>query len=52
MANANEQDIRKEAIYRFLQGEKPKQIYDDLKRSNRWFYKWLKRYQSGDPKWF
>ena len=47
-----EQEIRKTAITRFIQGEKPKQIYESLNRSKPWFFKWLKRYQSGDPKWF
>ena len=47
-----EQEIRKAAIKRFIQGEKPKQIYDSLNRSKPWFFKWLKRYQSGDPNWF
>lgn len=52
MGQRDEHDIRKEAIHRFLQGEKPKQIYWELGRSKRWFFKWVKRYQSGDPRWF
>lgn len=52
MAKRDEQEIRKKAIDRFIQGEKPKRIYSELGRSNRWFFKWLKRYQSDDPKWF
>jgi hypothetical protein len=47
-----EQEIRKTAIKRFIKGEKPKQIYKSLNRSKPWFFKWLKRYQSGDPNWF
>lgn len=47
-----EQDIRKKAIARYLKGEPPKSIYDDLKRSKNWFFKWLKRYQSGQADWF
>ncbi len=47
-----EQELRKKAISRFLQGEAPIAIYTDLKRSKNWFFKWLKRYQSGDPGWF
>lgn len=47
-----EQEIRKTAINRFIQGEKPKDIYESLKRSKPWFFKWLKRYQSGDPNWY
>ena len=47
-----EQELRKKAISRYLQGEAPKAIYTDLKRSKYWFFKWLKRYQAGDPSWF
>ncbi len=47
-----EQEIRKTALKRYIQGEKPKQIYESLNRSKPWFFKWLKRYQSGDPNWF
>jgi transposase len=46
-----EQELRKQAIKRFLKGESPKYIYTDLKRSKNWFFKWLKRYQTGDPHW-
>ena len=47
-----EKDLRKLAIERYLKGESPKTIYTDLSRSKYWFFKWLKRYQSGDPNWF
>ena len=47
-----ETELRKTAIQRYLLGEKPKAIYTDLKRSKKWFFKWLKRYQSGDPDWY
>ena len=47
-----EQNIRKTAIERCLKGEDPKSIYSDLKRSKEWFFKWLRRYKSGDPDWF
>ncbi len=43
-----EQDFRKIAIERYLKGESPKSIYTDLKRSKNWFFKWLKRYKSGE----
>lgn len=52
MAKTEEHEIRKEAIHRFLRGENPKQVYRKLGRSNRWFFKWLKRHESGDPDWF
>lgn len=47
-----EQQLRKKAIEKYLQGEKPKGIYQDLNRSKNWFFKWLKRYQTGDPNWY
>ena len=47
-----EQELRRQAIDRFKNGESPKAIYKDLGRTKQWFFKWLKRYQSGDPQWF
>jgi len=47
-----EQQLRQIAISRYLKGEKPISIYTALKRSKNWFFKWLKRYQSGEPDWF
>lgn len=47
-----EKELRKTAIKRYLNGESPKAIYSDLKRSKQWFFKWLKRYQNGDPNWY
>ena len=45
-------ELRKTAIKRYLEGEPPKLIYTELKRSKHWFFKWLKRYQSGYPSWY
>lgn len=47
-----EQDLRKRAINLYLKGESPKSIYTQLDRSKNWFFKWLKRYQSGDRNWY
>ena len=47
-----EQELRKQAIERYQNNEKPKAIYTDLNRSKYWFFKWLKRYQGGDPDWY
>ena len=47
-----EKELRKTAIKRYIEGEPPKLIYTDLKRSKHWFFKWIKRYQSGDPNWY
>jgi len=46
-----EEEIRKQAIIRYLQGERPKQIYTSMNRSKKWFFKWLKRYQTGKADW-
>jgi len=47
-----EQELRKEAIKRYLRGESPKSIYTDLTRSKNWFFKCLKRYQTGVSDWY
>ncbi len=47
-----EQELRKQAIKRYRDIEKPKSIYTDLNRSKYWFYKWLKRHQSGEADWY
>ena len=47
-----ETELRKKAIQRYVQGEKPKAIYTDLKRSKKWFFKWLQRYQTGEEDWY
>jgi transposase len=47
-----EEEIRKIAVQRYLQGEKPKAIYTSLERSKPWFFKWLRRYQTGGVDWY
>lgn len=37
---------RRDAIRRYLAGERPAQICRSLKRSERWLYKWLRRYEA------
>jgi len=48
----NQEAIRKQAIQRRLAGESVAGICEDLDRSRKWFYKWYKRYESGDPEWY
>jgi len=43
-----EEEFRRDAIKRYLKGEHPKSIYEGMGRSKAWFFKWLKRYQTGD----
>lgn len=48
-----ETELRKKAIQRYVQlREEPKVIYTDLKRSKKWFFKWLRRYQTGEKDWY
>ncbi len=48
-----EEETRKNAIFRYMvDGESPKDIYTNLHRSKKWFFKWLKRFQSGDSHWY
>jgi transposase len=47
-----EQKLRKQAIKRYQKGEAPKAIYTDLSRSKNWFFKWLKRFKTGDSDWY
>ena len=46
-----EEELRRLAVKRYINGETPKSIYEDLGRTKQWFFKWLKRYQSTDPQW-
>ena len=48
-----EEELRKEAVRGHLvEGETPKAIYTSINRSKKWFFKWLKRYQSGAADWY
>jgi transposase len=48
----DEADIRKQAILRYENGESPKQIYQSLGKSKKWFFKWLKRFRLGGQNWW
>lgn len=47
-----EETLRKMAIEQYLQGKLPKSIYLEIGHSKPWFFKWLDRYQAGDPEWY
>ena len=47
-----EEPLRKMAVEHYLQGKNPVSIYQEMGRSKKWFFKWLHRYQSGDPDWY
>lgn len=46
-----EKDLRELAIKRYENGESPKTIYENFNKGKTWFFKWLKRFNSGDPSW-
>lgn len=43
---------RIDAVNRYLAEEKPESICASLRKSRSWLYKWIDRYQSGDPSWY
>ena len=48
-----EEEIRKKAILRYIvDKEKPPTIYTNLGRTKPWFFKWLKRYLTGNADWY
>jgi len=47
----DERAIKETAIKRYEDGESPKQVYQSLGRSKRWFFKWLKRSRNDGPNW-
>lgn len=47
----DEEQLRELAIQRYNNGETPKLIYTSLNRTKQWFFKWLKRFKSGEPDW-
>ena len=48
----DEETLRQMAITQYLQGKKPISIYRELRKTKKWFFKWLKRYRSGDDHWY
>jgi transposase-like protein len=48
----NEESLRKMAVQQYLRGRSPVSIYHEMERSIKWFFKWLRRYQSGNPEWY
>jgi len=44
--------LRVLAVQRFKAGERPESICASLGKSRFWLYKWVKRFDEGDPFWF
>ena len=51
MENANEEE-RREAIKRYLEGERPVDICRSVRKTKPWLMKWLKRYWTGNKEWY
>ena len=47
-----EEQERVQAIQRFLEGDRPVDIYRNINRSKKWFDKWQNRYRIGNAEWF
>jgi transposase InsO family protein len=48
----DQEDVRKEAVRRFLGGERSRRICSEFRRSKRWLLKWAQRSKTGGPDWF
>jgi len=48
----DEETLRKMAMQQALQGKAPISIYREMGRSKKWFFKWIQRYESGNPEWY
>ena len=44
-----EESFRKMAVEQYRQDKAPISLYQEMGRSKKWFFRWLHRYQSGDP---
>jgi len=47
-----EEEIRKEAIVRYVNGEGPEAVCRALTRSKPWLFKWIRRFRDGDLDWY
>ena len=52
MVKPDEEQVRKSAVERYLEGTTANDVCRELNRSRQWFYKWLKRYQKSDANWY
>jgi len=46
------EEERLNAVQRYINGERPVDIYTSMGRSRYWYNKWVKRYRSGRKKWY
>ncbi len=52
MDELTDEQARKEAVKLYHAGVSPSELCNKLQRTRPWFYKWLERYESGDPDWY
>ncbi|MCK5260242.1 MAG: helix-turn-helix domain-containing protein, partial [Candidatus Omnitrophica bacterium] len=51
-ANDEEIKLRKQCVELHHNGKTPTEIHRTLNRTRDWVYKWIKRYKTGDPRWY
>ena len=51
MNNLSEREKRQQAVALYRQGMAVVEICGRLNRTRSWFYKWLRRFESGDCRW-
>jgi len=49
--NAEEEE-RKEAVNRYIRGDKPSNICRDACRSKKWLFNWVNRFKTGEEEWY
>jgi transposase InsO family protein/transposase-like protein len=47
----NEQE-RIDAVNHYIRGDKPSDIYRAINRSEKWLFKWVNRFKTGEKEWF
>jgi putative transposase len=50
--NNKEEELRIQAITKYIEGEISPNIYSNLDRSKSWFFKWLRRFHNGEELWY
>ncbi|MGP8330150.1 MAG: helix-turn-helix domain-containing protein, partial [Methanosarcinaceae archaeon] len=49
--NIDEQE-RIDAVNRYLKGDKPSSVCRDVNRSEKWLFKWINRFKTGEVEWY
>jgi len=43
---------RIDAVNRYLKGDKPSNVCRDVNRSEKWLFKWINRFKTGEVEWY